>query len=99
MPPCVRQVSYYHNIPALMNRATSSIGNITVEHAIQDQVPEMAGCERSIQALAESTSRSVAEVRTLFVSEYARLAAGAKIRAHLPSLVTSNVRALLRRAS
>lgn len=53
--------------------------------------------ERAIATLAKSLQRSVEEVRVLFTSEYARLEASAKVRTHLDALVSSNVRALLRR--
>jgi len=56
----------------------------------------MPGCDRIIQSLAAGAARSVTEVERLFAAEYTRLAATAKIRVHLPALVASNVRAMLR---
>lgn len=58
---------------------------------------ETAGHERIIASLAESSSRSVTEVKALFAREYARLADGARIHAHLSTLAASNVRSQLRR--
>jgi hypothetical protein len=52
--------------------------------------------ERVIATLAASTDHSLDEVRTVFVREYARLEAGAKVRTHLDALVVSNVRSILR---
>lgn len=69
---------------------------IPVESAIQGDQSAMAGCERIIESLAAGAARSKTEVERLFAAEYARLAATARIRVHLPALVASNVRSMLR---
>jgi hypothetical protein len=58
----------------------------------------MVGFERIIASLAESAACPIKDVETLFAREYARLAATARVRTHLQTLVASNVRAMLRRA-
>jgi hypothetical protein len=70
-----------------------------VETPTENAGAEATRHERIIKSLAEGSSHSVAEVKALFVREYARLADGAKIRVHLLTLATSNVRSQLRRAS
>jgi hypothetical protein len=68
-----------------------------VGSVVQGDRSAVAGCERLIESLAAGAARSVTEVERLFAAEYARLAATAKIRVHLPALVASNVRSMLRR--
>ncbi len=63
---------------------------------VRDELP---AAERAIRSLSGSTGASLAEVRTLFSQELARLQLGAKVRSYLPALTTANVRALLRSAS
>lgn len=53
--------------------------------------------EREIQFLSEKSGVSPAEVRTLFVSEFERLGAGAKVSSYLAVLTESSVRGMLRR--
>jgi hypothetical protein len=53
--------------------------------------------ERAIRSLRERTGAPVAEVRSLFAKEFARLELGAKVRSYLAVLTASNVRTLLRR--
>jgi hypothetical protein len=67
-----------------------------VGSVVQGDRSAVAGCERLIESLAAGAARSVTEVERLFAAEYARLAATAKIRVHLPALVASNVRSMLR---
>ncbi len=58
---------------------------------------ELERRERAIAALAYGTSFSTEHVRGVFERELARLETTAKVRAHLETLVTSNVRAILRK--
>jgi hypothetical protein len=59
--------------------------------------PETARHERSIAAIAHSTSRPMDEVRSMFTLEFDRLESAAKIRTHLEALVTAKVRTQLNR--
>ena len=68
-----------------------------MESAAETLAPELAGTERIIASLAQSAARPVKEIESLFLSEYARLAANAKVRTHLTALVASNVRSMLKR--
>lgn len=58
---------------------------------------EAARHERAISALRKHSDVPLAEVRSLFAQEFARLELGAKVRSYLSILTTSNVRAMLRR--
>lgn len=53
--------------------------------------------EQAIAALADRTSLSREQVRDVFERELARLEPTAKVRAHLETVVSSNVRTLLRK--
>jgi len=53
--------------------------------------------EREIRSLSDRSGASVAQVRTLFSDEFARLKMGAKVGSYLGVLTTSNVRGMLRR--
>jgi hypothetical protein len=52
--------------------------------------------ERAIASLASATSVSPERIRDVFERELARLESTAKVRTHLETLVTSNVRTILR---
>jgi hypothetical protein len=58
---------------------------------------EAARRERAIRALSDASGVSLAEVRTLYMQELARLEPQATVRKYLPLLAASNVRAELRR--
>jgi hypothetical protein len=49
-----------------------------------------------MSSLCERTGAPLAEVRSLFVQEFARLELGAKVRSYLAVLTASNVLAMLR---
>jgi hypothetical protein len=53
--------------------------------------------DREIRSLSDRAGAAETEVRTLFVSEFARLKMGATVGAYLTVLTTSNVRGMLRR--
>ena len=53
--------------------------------------------EREIRSLSDRSGASVAQVRTLFSDEFARLKMGAKVGSYLGVLTASNVRGMLRR--
>jgi hypothetical protein len=53
--------------------------------------------ERALSSLSERTGAPLAQVRSLFVHEFARLELGAKVRSYLAVLTASNVRVMLRR--
>ena len=53
--------------------------------------------EREIRALSDRSGASLAQVRTLFSDEFARLKMGAKVGSYLGVLTASNVRGMLRR--
>lgn len=53
--------------------------------------------EREIRSLSDRSGASLAQVRTLFVDELARLKMGAKVGSYLGVLTASNVRGMLRR--
>ena len=53
--------------------------------------------EQEIVQLSDQNGASPADVRALFVSEFARLKMGARVGAYLTVLTTSNVRGILRR--
>lgn len=53
--------------------------------------------ERAMSWLCDRTGAPLAEVRTLFAQEFARLELGAKVRSYLAVLTASSVRAVLRR--
>ena len=53
--------------------------------------------EREIRSLSDRSGASVAEVRTRFNDEFARLKMGAKVGSYLGVLTASNVRGMLRR--
>lgn len=57
---------------------------------------EAARHERAIGALTRRTGAPLAEVRALFVEEFARLAQGARVRSYLVTLTASKVLAALR---
>lgn len=57
---------------------------------------EAARHERAISALTQRTGAPLAEVRTLFAEEFARLARGAKVRSYLVTCTAANVLAALR---
>lgn len=50
-----------------------------------------------MSSLSDGTGAPLAEVRTLFVQEFAALETGAKVRSYLTVLTTSRVRRQLRR--
>jgi hypothetical protein len=66
--------------------------------SILEQEKEAAKHERAIKSLTDDEGAAVDEVRAIFDDEFARLEQGAKVRKYLHVLVTSNVRAILRRA-
>ena len=53
--------------------------------------------EREIRSLSDRSGAPVAQVRTLFSDEFARLKMGAKVGSYLGVLTASNVRGMLRR--
>jgi hypothetical protein len=53
--------------------------------------------ERDIRSLSDRSGASLAQVRTLFSDEFARLKMGAKVGSYLGVLTSSNVRGMLRR--
>jgi hypothetical protein len=53
--------------------------------------------EREIRFLSDRVGATETEVRTLFVSEFARLEMGARVSSYLTVLTTSSVRGMLRR--
>ena len=53
--------------------------------------------EREVRLLSERSGASLAQVRTLFSDEFARLKMGAKVGSYLGVLTASNVRGMLRR--
>ena len=53
--------------------------------------------EREIRSLSDRSGASLAQVRTLFSDEFARLKMGAKVGSYLGVLTASNVRGMLRR--
>jgi Protein of unknown function (DUF3562) len=53
--------------------------------------------ERAVTSLCDRTGAPLAEVRSLFAQEFARLELGAKVRSYLSVLTASNVHAMLRR--
>ena len=53
--------------------------------------------DREIRSLSDRSGAPPAEVRALFVAEFARLKIGAKIGSYLSVLTQSNVRGMLRR--
>ena len=53
--------------------------------------------ESEIRSLSDRAGATEIEVRTLFVSEFARLKMGAKVSSYLTVLTTSSVRGMLRR--
>jgi hypothetical protein len=53
--------------------------------------------EREIRSLSDQSGTPLAQVRTLFSDELARLKMGAKVGSYLGVLTTSNVRGMLRR--
>ena len=65
--------------------------NAPVEH------PNSQQHEREIRSLSDRSGASVAQVRTLFSDEFARLKMGAKVGSYLGVLTASNVRGMLRR--
>jgi len=65
--------------------------NAPVEH------PNSQWHEREIRSLSDRSGASVAQVRTLFSDEFARLKMGAKVGSYLGVLTASNVRGMLRR--
>ncbi len=52
--------------------------------------------ERAMSSLCDRTGAPLAQVRSLFVQEFARLELGAKVRSYLGVLAASHVRAMLR---
>jgi hypothetical protein len=61
--------------------------------------PDTEAQERAIRSLSVSSASALADVRVLFVAEFARLATRAKVAAYLTVLTQSNVRTMLRRKS
>jgi hypothetical protein len=61
--------------------------------------PDSSGTahEREIRSLSDQVGAAEIEVRTLFVSEFARLKMGATVSSYLAVLTTSSVRGMLRR--
>jgi hypothetical protein len=53
--------------------------------------------EREIRSLSDGSGASLAQVRSLFSDEFARLKMGAKVGSYLGVLTASNVRGMLRR--
>jgi hypothetical protein len=53
--------------------------------------------EREIRSLSDRSGASLAQVRTLFSDEFARLKMGAKVGSYLGVLTAANVRGMLRR--
>lgn len=53
--------------------------------------------EREIRSLSDRSGASLAQVRTLFSDEFARLKIGARVGSYLAVLTASNVRGMLRR--
>jgi hypothetical protein len=56
------------------------------------------GDQRAITSLSERSGVPSAEVRILFVREFARLALGATVKSYLSVLTAANVRGMLHRA-
>jgi hypothetical protein len=63
---------------------------------IPEDDQEVARRERTIGVLTARAGAPVERVRRLFAGEFARLGRGAKVRAFLHVLTTSNVRSMLR---
>jgi hypothetical protein len=59
--------------------------------------PDSQWHERAIRSLSDRSGASVAQVRTLFSDEFARLKVGARVGSYLGVLTASNVRGMLRR--
>jgi hypothetical protein len=51
--------------------------------------------QRAIEALARDTRTAVVKVQEIFLTEYRKLAANARIRSYLPLLTSNSVRTIL----
>jgi hypothetical protein len=65
--------------------------------ALFDPGKEAVRHERAMSSLRDRTGVPLAEVRSLFEREFARLELGAKVRSYLAVLTASNVRGMLPR--